>query len=410
MFYEKNVEVSEDQDDRILEIHITNNPETSIHSCESQVQAVVICSRKHGLQVRVRSRGHHFEGLSYTSPVAFILIDLVNLRAIDVDVQDNSVWVQAGATLGEVYYQIAKKSRLHGFPAGFCSTVGVGSHFSGGGYGGMMKKYGVAADHIIDARIVNVKGEILDRETWEKICFGQSEEEARLVSESFLHSRSNYSLSPSYCYCFTGGQSLGTTCNSAKSDFAMTPISKVKLKQIFEKLLEEENLKVTLSPWGGKMNEIPDHEIAFPHRAGNIPCVSMNPRAAYLNVKDLDLGHNKANETPTYSEARIWGEKYFKVAAVVEADWRRGCWCDAERERDVGGAVCARTQENRLGGVTWQVVIGGDDFRTEDLVVTCTTILSPFESEFRDACERRKCQSRGLLSNKTNNESFQLRM
>ncbi|KAK9096009.1 hypothetical protein Sjap_021506 [Stephania japonica] len=41
-------------------------------------------------------------------------------------------------------------------------------------------------------------------------------------------------------------------------------------------------------------------------------------------------------------------------------------------------------------GPTCRNQSGGDDFRTEDLAVTCTANLSPFESEFRDACDRRK--------------------
>jgi len=43
--------------------------------------------------------------------------------------------------------------------------VGVGGHFSGGGYGYMMRKYGLAADHVIHAKIVDVNGNLLDKET-----------------------------------------------------------------------------------------------------------------------------------------------------------------------------------------------------------------------------------------------------
>lgn len=85
-----------------------------------------------------------------------------NLRAVTVDVNDQSAWVQAGATLGEVYYRIWEKSKVLGYPAGVCPTVGVGGHISGGGYGNMLRKYGLSVDHILDARIVDVKGRILD--------------------------------------------------------------------------------------------------------------------------------------------------------------------------------------------------------------------------------------------------------
>ena len=80
-----------------------------------------------------------------------------------MNISDETAWVQDGATLGELYYRIWEKSGVHGFPAGICPTVGVGGHLSGGGYGNMLRKYGLSVDHIVDAQIVNVNGTILDR-------------------------------------------------------------------------------------------------------------------------------------------------------------------------------------------------------------------------------------------------------
>ncbi|XP_042513603.1 berberine bridge enzyme-like 26 [Macadamia integrifolia] len=132
---------------------------------ESHIQTAVFCSRRYGLQVRVRSGGHDYEGLSYVADSTFIMIDMTNFREIDVNTEDNTAWVQAGSILGELYYKIAEKSKYLGFSAGLCPTIGVGGHFSGGGFGPMVRKYGVAADHIIDARMVDCKGRILTRAT-----------------------------------------------------------------------------------------------------------------------------------------------------------------------------------------------------------------------------------------------------
>ncbi|XP_075673118.1 berberine bridge enzyme-like 8 [Castanea sativa] len=136
---------------------------TALH--DSHIQAAIVCAQTHNLQMKIRSGGHDYEGVSYVAEVPFFVLDMFNLRSIDIDVEGETAWVQAGATLGEVYYRIYEKSNTHGFPAGVCPTVGVGGHFSGGGYGNMMRKYGLSVDNIIDAQLVDVKGRLLNRKS-----------------------------------------------------------------------------------------------------------------------------------------------------------------------------------------------------------------------------------------------------
>ena len=61
------------------------------------------------MQIRVRSGGHDYEGLSYVSDAPFIILDLINLRSISVHVANSTAWVQVGATIRELYYRIAEK-------------------------------------------------------------------------------------------------------------------------------------------------------------------------------------------------------------------------------------------------------------------------------------------------------------
>ncbi|KAL8527595.1 hypothetical protein ACS0TY_005449 [Phlomoides rotata] len=132
---------------------------------ESQIPPIIHCAKQNDIEIRTRSGGHDFEALSSVSKVSFVIIDLIKLSETRVDVEAKSAWVEAGATLGSVYYRIAEKSPTLGFPAGMCATVGVGGHISGGGYGTLLRKYGMAADNVVDARIVDVNGRILDRKS-----------------------------------------------------------------------------------------------------------------------------------------------------------------------------------------------------------------------------------------------------
>ncbi|MED6133227.1 hypothetical protein PIB30_026555 [Stylosanthes scabra] len=132
---------------------------------ESHVQGTILCAKEHGIQIRIRSGGHDCEGLSYVSDVPFIILDMFPFDSVLVDIANQTAWVQSGATLGALYYKIAKHTNLHAFPAGVCPNVGAGGHFSGGGYGNLMRKHGLSVDNIVDAKLVDVNGRIHDRKS-----------------------------------------------------------------------------------------------------------------------------------------------------------------------------------------------------------------------------------------------------
>ncbi|KAK3430546.1 hypothetical protein EUGRSUZ_D01624 [Eucalyptus grandis] len=95
-------------------------------------------------ELRIRSGGHDFEGTSYVSRAPFLILDMFNFWSVDVDVEQETAWVGSGATVGELYYRIWEKR-------------------GGGGYGNMLRKYGLASDNVVDTQIVDVEGRVLDR-------------------------------------------------------------------------------------------------------------------------------------------------------------------------------------------------------------------------------------------------------
>ncbi|KAL3632355.1 hypothetical protein CASFOL_025339 [Castilleja foliolosa] len=128
---------------------------------ENQVPPAIWCAQFYSLNIRVRSGGHDYEGLSYISLMKnqqFMILDLYNLRDIDIDTDSETAWVQAGATNGELYYKISQKSDKLAFPAGLCTTLGIGGHLTGGAYGSMMREFGLGADNVLDVRMVDAWG------------------------------------------------------------------------------------------------------------------------------------------------------------------------------------------------------------------------------------------------------------
>ncbi|PWZ04379.1 Reticuline oxidase [Zea mays] len=138
------------------------------------LQRAVLCARSASLAIRVRSGGHSYEGQSYTvsggvldGKAPFVVIDLMNLNKVRVHAASATAWAESGATLGEVYHAVAHSSPSNrsslALTAASCSTIGLGGHISGGGFGPVSRKFMLAADNVLDALLVDAVGRVLDR-------------------------------------------------------------------------------------------------------------------------------------------------------------------------------------------------------------------------------------------------------
>ncbi|XP_039115900.1 berberine bridge enzyme-like 18 [Dioscorea cayenensis subsp. rotundata] len=103
--------------------------------------------------IRVRSGGHDLEGLSYRTVdnQSFMILDLTDYRKVTVDVEHRTA--------------LPTKAQHLDSPAGTCPTVGVGGQIGAGGVGTLVRKYGLAADNVLDVRLVDVHGRILDKDS-----------------------------------------------------------------------------------------------------------------------------------------------------------------------------------------------------------------------------------------------------
>jgi FAD/FMN-containing dehydrogenase len=129
----------------------------------TDVSHVVSLARETGLELAVRSGGHSSAGHSVSE--GGIVLDLSEMRALDIDVERCSAWAETGLTSGE-YTTLAG---AHGLATGFGDTgsVGIGGITLGGGVGYLVRKYGLTIDDLLAADVVTADGQLLrvDAET-----------------------------------------------------------------------------------------------------------------------------------------------------------------------------------------------------------------------------------------------------
>ncbi|ADB33400.1 Berberine/berberine domain protein [Kribbella flavida DSM 17836] len=124
-----------------------------VHSTQDAVDAVQEAVRANK-RIAVRGGGHCFEDFVDHSDVE-VLIDLSQYDEVSFDERLRAFSIGAGATLETVY-----KALFYGWgvtvPGGGCLGVGVGGHFSGGGYGPLSRRYGSVVDHLYGVEVVVV--------------------------------------------------------------------------------------------------------------------------------------------------------------------------------------------------------------------------------------------------------------
>jgi FAD/FMN-containing dehydrogenase len=123
----------------------------------ADVQHVIGVARDSGTELAVRSGGHSAAGHCVTD--GGIVLDLRDLKALEIDVPGRTAWAEAGLTAAE--YTAA--TAVHGLATGFGDTgsVGLGGITLGGGVGYLGRKYGLTIDSLLAADVVTADGELL---------------------------------------------------------------------------------------------------------------------------------------------------------------------------------------------------------------------------------------------------------
>jgi hypothetical protein len=126
-----------------------------------------------------------------------------------------------------------------------------------------------------------------------------------------------------------------------KSDYVRRPISKDAWNDIFSWFKMNGSGLIMLEPHGGFIGSVPNATTPYPHRDGVLYViqylvfwpgangataqtwlhdfydfmgqhVTSNPREAYVNFRDLDIGQNAVvDDVSTFESGQVWGERYF---------------------------------------------------------------------------------------------------
>ena len=123
----------------------------------ADVASVVTFARDNGFELAIRSGGHSAAGHSTTE--GGIVLDLKDMKAIDIDVPNRRAWAETGITAAEFTSEVLDHGLVVGF--GDAGTVALGGITTGGGVGYLARKYGLTIDSLLAAEIVTADGQLV---------------------------------------------------------------------------------------------------------------------------------------------------------------------------------------------------------------------------------------------------------
>lgn len=123
----------------------------------TDVSRAVRIAREADLELAIRGGGHSLAGHGVCE--GGIVIDLKDMRGMEIDAAGRTAWAEAGLTAGEYSAAVGP----HGLATGFgdAATVGITGLTLGGGVGYLVRKYGLTIDQLLAAEIVTADGNLL---------------------------------------------------------------------------------------------------------------------------------------------------------------------------------------------------------------------------------------------------------
>ena len=122
----------------------------------SDVISSVNFARTHSIPVAVRGGGHNVAGSGACD--GGLMLDMSRMKSLRVDPANRTARAEPGLTWGEFDRETQKFGLAT--TGGICSEAGIAGVSLGGGYGWLMRKYGLALDNLVSVNVVSADGQL----------------------------------------------------------------------------------------------------------------------------------------------------------------------------------------------------------------------------------------------------------
>lgn len=124
------------------------------------VQDAVVCGGQAGLKIQAKSGGHSYASFSSGGKDGAMMISLQSFQNVQLDKSSGVAQVGGGLRLGNLADAIYTQGQA-ALSHGTCPGVGIGGHFTHGGYSHTSRNYGLAMDQIIAVDVVTADGKLV---------------------------------------------------------------------------------------------------------------------------------------------------------------------------------------------------------------------------------------------------------
>ncbi|MET1027529.1 MAG: FAD-binding oxidoreductase [Dongiaceae bacterium] len=121
------------------------------------IRFALAAAQAHGFPISVRGGGHDWAGRALRH--GGLVLDLSVMRQVTVKPEAKEAWIAGGATAADVNAATAAS----GLDAvtGYSGAVGMAGLITGGGYGPLMTRFGLAADSLLAVEVVLADGRLV---------------------------------------------------------------------------------------------------------------------------------------------------------------------------------------------------------------------------------------------------------